>query len=562
MSTILGIEVASDLNTLSSEDLAALVEALRTAARTAVAGDVDLAGLAEIRSAKTAIDEIKAVLSGRAEAEAALADEVAGLIDELTDDEAAATTVDEVEEVDEEIEEETDAEKVPAAAVSVVASAWTPVRRSAAAVSAQTPTENKVALSPTTVPIKAVSGVSGYNAGDEFASMTALAEALTSRWQDIAGGGTEKMTVGRIDGRFPDSVRLGDNRDANIEKLGGLDITQPAALASITAAMCAPAEPYYGLVQMSSTERPVRGSLSTYVPQRGAVTIYPSPKLADITAGMGLWTRADDANSSATKAACATIACATPVQYDIYGIYRCMTIKNLLQMTFPELVEAYLNRLAALQARLAEVTLLDAMTGSVNAKTVTVAAPSPKQGSSVNLWATLIQVLAVYREQERYGDQNLDMWAPRWMRESLRMDIVRQRNTVGLSPAARVPAGTDVDTALSRIGVNVTWTMDNATAWTSTIGTQNTASALVAMPTSVKFILAPKGNFRLLDRGDLQIGVTNNNLYRDNVSNTKNQFTLFYESFEGLMDFGATSWDVSVAGFDSTGEQVGDIAAV
>ena len=48
---------------------------------------------------------------------------------------------------------------------------------------------------------------------------------------------------------------------------------------------------------------------------RGAVSIYPSPTLDEITTGVGQWTRADDANPSAVKETCQTIACATPVDW-------------------------------------------------------------------------------------------------------------------------------------------------------------------------------------------------------------------------------------------------------
>ena len=89
--------------------------------------------------------------------------------------------------------------------------------------------------------------------------------------------------------------------------------------------------------------RPVRGSLAAYKPDaRGAVTIYPSPSLSDITDqspnGVGLWTNDDDISLQGTDPSskiCATIACATPTLYRLYGVWRCLTVQNLLAMTFP-----------------------------------------------------------------------------------------------------------------------------------------------------------------------------------------------------------------------------------
>lgn len=563
MNEILGIEVPSDLSALSNEDLLGLIGQLRAAAVEAAGGEVDVAKLSEIKAARDFIAAGKVELESRTEREAALAAELEEAMADLEEPETEAsdTTPDGGAPAEEEAgEEETDEEDDTDGETEepVTASAWSPrTRRTAAEIARHAPEPE--GSGPQTValaPLKVVSGVNGRRAGDQFDSMADVGQALLDRWADIAGGGSEKMSVARIDGRFPEESRLGEDTASNIEKMGGLEVHTPKARTAITAAMCAPAEPYYGLVGTSSTARPVAGSLAKYVPARGAVTIYPSPKLGDISNGMGLWTRANDANPAAVKAACSTIACATPVQYDIYGIYRCMTIKNMLQMTYPELVEAYLNRLAALQARLAETTLLDAMVGSVNAKAITVAAGN--LGASINLWATLIQMLAVYREQERYDTIELDCYMPRWQREALRMDVVRQRRTDDSGmPRDRVPTGADIDAGFQNVGVNPIWTMDNATAWGSGITAQS-AGALNTMPTTAHAFFTPRGNFRQLDRGDLQIGVTNN-VMRDNTSLTKNEFTMFWESFEGVMDFGLPSWEVAISGFVLNGAQVADV---
>ncbi len=81
-------------------------------------------------------------------------------------------------------------------------------------------------------------------------------------------------------------------------------------------------------------------------------------------------------------------------------------------------------------------------------------------------------------------------------------------------------------------------------------------------PTTITGLFTPKGNLRVLDRGQLTIGVAPGNIYRDNASNTKNEFTIFQEGFEGLMDFGATNCAFSLTDVCLNGAQVADVDAI
>lgn len=573
MNEILGVQIPADLSVLSADELATLRADLKAAAETALAGDVTPQVITDVRAAREQRDAAKTVLSDRAAAEAALSADLEAERAALADEEDAEGEGPGHGE-DEDGEGEAEGEDAPAdeadADKALVASAgYTPVVRAAgfaggtAVVTPDAvipPTERRsigdlVALGH----LNAASGLSHIAPGEKFETMTSLGDALYERWQDVAGGseGGHGPTVARIPGNFGALQTLGENAEDNIQVLGGRDFRAPSAQKAITAAMCAPVEPYYGLGAMSSTDRPVRGSMPAYRAPRGGVTVYPTPRLSDVDDGVGIWTRSDDANGSATKTACAVIPCASSVQYDIYAIYRCLTVKNLLQLTFPELVEAYLNRLAALQARLAEVTLLDAMVGSVNTKNVTVT--GTVFDASIDLWTTIENALCVYREEERYGSETLHMWAARWVRSAIKIGLMRQRRTQG-KLSDRLPTDAEVDAALGNLGVNVTWTLDTATTWDA-VAAQADNAALVALPLTADFLLSPEGNFRVLDEGNINLGVTNN-IVRDNTSNSKNQFTMWYENVEGLIDFGAISYAVELRGFCPNGAQTGDVTAI
>jgi len=370
-------------------------------------------------------------------------------------------------------------------------------------------------------------GVSGMAPGAGFSSWGELAETLVDIGKNITPSSTQKFEVAFVPGNFDDSHTLGDSFTQNLRKF------EPEVMAE----MCAPAEPQYDLDCWNTDRRPVRGSLAAYKPDaRGAVTIYPSPSLSDITnqspLGVGIWDNDDDISIAGTDPSskdCAVIECAEPTLYRLYGVWRCLTVQNLLAMTFPELVEAYLNRLAASHARLAETQLLEAMG--------TAATPVTQSdlgyGSSVSITSSVMNMLALHQEQERWDLGEMDAWLPRWVRTAMKMDIVRRRNTSG--SAIDVPADSVIDRMFMDAGVSPHFFIDTP-SWATAVPAVQTAGVLNLLPSSVEMVVAPRGKFAVMDRGELSIGVTGNNLYRDNSSNASNQFTFFFENFEGLVD--------------------------
>src|SRR4029077_6342464 len=100
----------------------------------------------------------------------------------------------------------------------------------------------------------------------------------------------------------------------------------------------------------------------------------------------------------------------------------------------------------------------DGMLASVNMKHLT-AAGTP-ESATVSLLATVINLLAAAREEERYDDITWVGWAPRWVRDVLRTDLLRFKNVNGGSVAARVQGNAAVDAALAAVGVNMTWVWD------------------------------------------------------------------------------------------------------
>lgn len=369
----------------------------------------------------------------------------------------------------------------------------------------------------------AVEGIPGRTAGERFENWTDFASAILDKASMLDPGSPQKFPIGRALGNFDEDHRLTENLVHNLRLFEQEELT---------AAMCAPAVPTYNLGCANTDRRPVRNSLSSFQPaQRGAVTIYPSPSLSDITAGtgVGIWTSTNDATGGATKNPCATIACATPVEYRLYGIYRCITIKNMLQMTFPELVEAYLNRLAAAWARLAEVTLLNAMGTAVT----TVSQAHVGWGGTTTIVHSILRYLSAYQELQRWDAPGCEVWMHRQLMYAIKADLMARKRTDG--GRNMVPSDSEVNRIFTDAGVTPHWTLDVAN-WMSPVKQFSTASVLADFPRNVEMLIAPAGKFAVLDRGELNIGVTGNGLYRDNVSNSRNEFTFFFENYEGLVN--------------------------
>lgn len=552
-------ELPQSLEALSDTDLDALragfvntFKAVKAATvLTAADNDAITKGLADF-------GKVKEELARRATATAefaATAEGTLGEVDAVLGDEDEAVAEDEPEddededEEDEEVEDEAEPVLEPVGAasnainVSYTVSPTVKVKPQLSKVPAKMGAEapGKVKAGR----IMAMDNVSGKKSGEAFADWTEFSLACYERAQSINPASGDRVAVGRITADYPADRVLADNVLLNLAKFERDELI---------AAMCAPCTPYYNLACMNTTRRPVFNSLPGFQAPRGCVSIYPSPSLSDIDGGYGQWTNAMDSIASSTKDACQTIECATPSEYRIYGIYRCLTVKNLLQLTYPELVEAYLNRLAAATARFAEIQLLEAMAANVN----TITMPTYETGASVSLVHQLLRFLTGYQERERWDTPQMEGWGPRWLIPYLKADLWAQRITSGARRT--VPTDAEINSLFSSVGISMNWFIDRP-SWADAFPVQTNADGnLATMPTGAQILVAPQGKFALMDRGELRVGVTGNNIYRDNTSNSRNEFTFFFENFEGIVDTTSCPADLLDFTLCFNGVQVDDVA--
>lgn len=544
--------IPENLEALDTEALTALRAELRAAGLAIVEkGKTDRLSdedLANARFAKDTVAQIGEVLSAQAAAVAELSEIEDALGDDEDDTEDADGSTDEPaldDESDEDDEDDTEGaeDDTEDEADTEVTAAVTPVRAKAGSTAKAAPKSSKP---PATLDAQAqrwtsMAGVNGFAVGDTFENHTDIGQALLARWDDIRGSGTEKLAVAKIEARNLEATPMTPGLQSFV------DVEE-----SITAGMdCVPREPIYDVGCDSSVARPFANSLPNRRAPRGGYSVYPSPMLADVSNedgngdGTGQWVRADDAvDSGSVKAACAVIPCGTPDNYDIYGVYRCMTVRNLHQMTHPELVAAFLNKLGALWARFAEVTLLEAALASPNVVDIT-GDVTANLGATSNILDNLIQAAAVYTEQERYEDGiRFGVWLQRWVAVAIVRDWLRAPR-YNPSITDLVVARSEINAAFAKAGFNVHWVYDTPSGWDA-VPTQG-AGALQELPTGVDMLIGREGNMARMDEGSMTIGVTNKTPW-DKDDMARNQFTMFWESYEGLIDYGCPSYQLSLAG--------------
>lgn len=386
-------------------------------------------------------------------------------------------------------------------------------------------------------------GIGGVSRGTEFETMTDLGEVVQGIMSSMAAGDNDKRIVATLPARPTEAQHLSGDQ-------WFVDLAARTASDEIEAAFCTPLTPLYDLSCANATRRPVFNGLPTFVPDanRGGFRVPESPSLFDITGGFGQWTSANDADLEAIKDACQTISCVSWNDFEWYATYRCLTVRNMMQMTFPELVEAYLNRLQARWARYAEVLLLEAM----GTASTSIDGFAQGYGANVSITRNIMTYLAKYAEIERWDTPDMDAWMPRWLLWALRMDLASRRQD------AYVPATeAEVTRRFTDIGITPRWYMDRP-SWATPISPLAVNGDLTFFPSQVEILIHRRGKFAVMDKGELSLGL-GGNPFRMEDDVRRNQATFFFESFEGLIDTDSCpAHIITVPGLCYSGVQIAD----
>lgn len=435
------------------------------------------------------------------------------------------------------------------------------------------------------VTITAGADIPGYGLGAELKDLSEVSKAFSERLRAIGSRGTgngEQHTVASFNIDYPTERRLvGGDRKINESRMDA--VASPEAVVA-AGGICAPLPVDDELITYGSTNRPVRDSLPRFNAERGGVIYLTPPTLADVDGAVSIWTLADDyaaigaelptdgllPGAVPTRASradvdpavatalptsvypghingtgvdvdgpvkpCIRITCGEEIRAYVDAIPSCFTIGNMQARAYPELVEKHLELALVWQARFGEQRLLTRI-GNLSTKVRTKAT----HGIARDFLNALSQAVAGFRSRHRL-DENFRLHAilPVWFRDAIRADMLLQLAGDGQDATFGLTNAT-IDRWIAERGVNVTWALDGeegqvfgdqngAPTLSGVTVTPGTETDLVEFPDEVVWYLFPEGGFVFLDGGTLDLGIV-----RDSTLNSKNDYQIFVETFEGLI---------------------------
>lgn len=435
------------------------------------------------------------------------------------------------------------------------------------------------------VTITAGADIPGYGLGAELKDLSEVSKAFSERLRAIGSRGTgngEQHTVASFNIDYPTERRLvGGDRLVNESRMDA--VASPEAVVA-AGGICAPLPIDEELITYGSTNRPVRDSLPRFNAERGGVIYLTPPTLADVDGAVSIWTLADDyaaigaelptegllpgevpsrssranvdpalgtalptstypghingtgADVTGPVKPCIRITCGEEIRAYVDAIPSCFTIGNMQARAYPELVEKHLELALVWQARFGEQRLLTRI-GNLSTKVRTNAT----HGITRDFLNALSQAVAGFRSRHRL-DENFRLHAilPVWFRDAIRADMLLQIAGDGQDATFGLTNAT-IDRWIAERGVNVTWALDGeegqvfgdqdgAPVLSGVSVTPGTEADLVEFPDEVVWYLFPEGGFVFLDGGTLDLGIV-----RDSTLNSKNDYQIFVETFEGLI---------------------------
>lgn len=538
-------DVLADLKAATSEELAeslASYEGLLLKVKDRdpeVLGDLDIAGeggaLEQAREALAYRTQLNEEIAARAAVEETFEAEMAEMTEGIAapaveealeaDEVEAAEVVAEAEAATAEASEEVAVEVEPE---PVVASVKAAKPRPPAPTKAHAPLPEAEESLTRKVGLVASSGIPGVSQGETL-DRESLRSAMTEAYSQGTTMHREKVVVARADwrGAYPENRQLTEGLTASAIRDALESVIGPQALLA-SGGLCAPVTPYYELMTVATAARPVRDALASFQAVRGGLQFGSPLNLADVAAGVGVKTEAEDAQGGTFALKdCLFVECPDFSTVTLNMIYRCLQFGNLNSRAFPEMVNQAIELAIAYHARVAEAQLLDYIGDNSTHTTQAL-----QYGATSTLIDSLLYAAAGMRSRNRMSiDSRFRVLLPAWARELLATDVVNsQFMRFDVKPG-------DVDGLLRSYGVEPTWYLDSESGLTNdqVFGTQS-AGALLDFPNTLQAYIFPEGSFLFLDGGTLDLGVV-----RDSTLNSTNDFEVFAETFEAAAYVGVES---------------------
>ena len=479
---------------------------------TPVATEAPVTASAEEEAAPVADEAPADAAPAEEAAEEVAAEEVAA--DEAATDDAAADVADEAE---------ASVIETQTIELSVQETMEAPVTAAANAdLTPEVPASHRPVTQASAAPVAITAGadIPGLTAGAALESMNDVAEAFAKRihaLRRVNGGDGEQHIVASVSTSFSEDRTLTTDAESNWAKIQ--NVVSPEAIVA-AGGHVAPFEVRYDIFGLGTTARPVRDALPRFQADRGGIRFITPPILSSYGDAVGIWTAANDAATTPSPAAKASLTVASAEENTVAtdAVTLQMQFGNLATRAYPELIARH-NELGLIQhAREAEQNLLAQIATASTAVTT-----SSLIGFGRDFLVQVARAATAYRSRHRLeADAPLRVIIPAWVKDAMASDLA-----LSMPGDSTLNAYSEIDGYLSARGVVVSYSLDQ-----NVYGAQSTG-ALIEFADSFTWYLFAEGTFLFLDGGTLDLGII-----RDSSLVGTNDYKMFIETFEGVAKVG------------------------
>ena len=524
-----GVSFPEDVTSLSKQELKDLEERAVAEFQQLSAGEVDGEVMETLRGLASGIESVRTQFTAMEQAEAEQAAELASMREQV----GARVDGGEGDDGGETESQDTTAEAAPVAvtagarptggAVTNIPQRGTPgLNVPLSQVQARTTTPAVPERRRESV-LVASADIPDFALNSKLSDMDALVAAMQSRARALPilrrGDDTTKYPVASLQREYKYTLSL-DSSPQEINEV----LTAAADVESLVAAggWCSPSEisyDFYNIVCVDGTL-----DLPTVGINRGGMRFPVSPSFGDLVgnAAMWSWTETQDIAAvtgtaqSGTKT-CARVPCPSFSEVRLACDGLCLTVGNLTEDAYPELIANHTRLLFAAHAhkmnakRITQlITLSTAVSGaSASLGTAGTGVVSPVLG------ALELQAIDYREKYAMCTDAVLEVILPRWLRGVMRSDLrKRTRENTNMISATDALLMSFFDA----MNVRVQWVGDWQTRTAGYFGQSSTF--LFNWPTTVQYMMYAPGTFVLGQGLRLDLGVI-----RDSVMNATNDHT-------------------------------------
>jgi hypothetical protein len=368
--------------------------------------------------------------------------------------------------------------------------------------------------------LTASADIPGFAQGSEILTMNDLVKAMHKRARALpvtANGVGNRVPVASLQRDFTfkaDTERMSLDEVSAILELAA----NPANLVA-AGGWCAPHEISYDFYNIVCIDGLVQ--VPTIGISRGGISVPISASFPSISALPGVvwtWTNTQD-TAAATGTAqsgvkpCVRVPCPGYNDYTLDCDGMCVTVGNLTNDAFPELIANHLRLVEAIHAHYMNTRLISALTSTANSTAV-----GTLPGTDLPVAKTALGAAALMRRDyiEKYsmcGDAVIENIYPRWALDIIREDM---KYVTGVSDTMAITNGMIADWFDTR-NISAQFVADWQVRAT---GFPGQTAASTAWPATMQFLTYPAGTFVRGQGMTLDLGVV-----RDSVLNATNDFT-------------------------------------